>query len=200
MTTTYYGLLKTTHFICLFVTGAQICLALATVCFMLASAKPSYKFGYEVNDPNTRDLKEQQEYKDDYNQLHGYYRTLDSDGLMRTVTYKSHPSTGFEARVERVPYISESIPAMMSSAVSSMHRTDSAVAPGPIIVQPQMPDFNRYNDGRQSASQIEGANAGPYLETKTFSSVVHPSASDVLRGPLQSQPVYDQSPAVITTQ
>lgn len=68
--------------------------------FQMASA--GYNFGYGVNDPSTGDIKDQQETKNG-DQLTGYYRLLDADGLVRTVNYQSHPLTGFTAQVNRDP-------------------------------------------------------------------------------------------------
>lgn len=74
---------------------------LATSCVLMASAKPtSYDFGYGVNDQSTGDVKEQQESKIG-DQVSGHYKTLDADGLTRTVVYKSNPITGFQAHVSR---------------------------------------------------------------------------------------------------
>lgn len=83
-----------------------MCLALAACCcggaFTTVSAS-SYEYGYGVADPVTGDVKEQRETKD-CDQVSGYYKTLDADGMMRTVTYTSHPLTGFQAQVDRQPY------------------------------------------------------------------------------------------------
>ncbi|VVC25149.1 Insect cuticle protein [Cinara cedri] len=225
-------------------TGVQICLVLATSCFLLASAKPSYKFAYGVQDLNTKDLKEQQEYRDDDNQLHGYYKTLDADGLMRTVTYKSHPSTGFEAHVDREPYhmpdnnagntepisryaghedYGESpitptaepsqlpITRPVAWSMSMMHRIDPAAPPiriasfrrAPIVLQQQDPNFIQYGapmyQARQEATPLishgYAANTGGYIETKTASTVIHPSPIATPIGSLQSQYSYGQPSA-----
>lgn len=69
----------------------------------MASAMPSsYNFGYGVNDPMNSDIKDQQETKDG-DQVTGYYRLLDTDGLVRTVSYQAHPVNGFTAQVDRDP-------------------------------------------------------------------------------------------------
>lgn len=168
---------------------------MATGCsLLLASAKPSYKFAYGVHDPNTGDVKEQQEYKDDDNRLHGYYKTLDADGLMRTVTYQSHPSTGFEAHVEREPYSTpDNTPIVVSRSgagydepslitrpaawsVNMVHRIDPAAAPDPstVLQQQQEPDIIPYEAPiyQEPAALMD---AGAYVETKTTSAVIHPS-------------------------
>lgn len=76
---------------------------LAACCTALTTAnKAPYRFGYSVSDPLTGDMKEQEELKD-CDQVAGYYKTLDADGLMRTVVYNSHPLTGFQAQVSREP-------------------------------------------------------------------------------------------------
>lgn len=69
---------------------------------MLQMASAGYNFGYGVKDPSTGDIKDQQETKNG-DQITGYYRLLDADGLVRTVNYQSHPLTGFTAQVSRDP-------------------------------------------------------------------------------------------------
>lgn len=61
-----------------------------------------YDFNYAVNDPLTGDLKDQRETRagDD---VAGFYRTLDADGLVRTVRYQADAVNGFRAEVVREP-------------------------------------------------------------------------------------------------
>lgn len=66
------------------------------------SGMTAYEFGYGVNDPVTGDIKDQREIKNG-DQVTGYYRLLDADGLVRTVRYQSNPLTGFQAHVSRDP-------------------------------------------------------------------------------------------------
>ncbi|XP_015370204.1 PREDICTED: larval/pupal rigid cuticle protein 66-like [Diuraphis noxia] len=87
---------------CIKVTSSALLLAVLMVCCMLQMASAGYNFGYGVNDPSTGDIKDQQETKNG-DQIVGYYRLLDSDGLIRTVNYQSHPLTGFTAQVNRDP-------------------------------------------------------------------------------------------------
>uniref|UniRef100_A0A2S2NJJ8 Cuticle protein n=1 Tax=Schizaphis graminum TaxID=13262 RepID=A0A2S2NJJ8_SCHGA len=87
---------------CIKVTISSLLLAVLMVLCMLQMASAGYNFGYGVNDPSSGDIKDQQETKNG-DQLTGYYRLLDSDGLVRTVNYQSHPSTGFTAQVNRDP-------------------------------------------------------------------------------------------------
>lgn len=85
-----------------FVVIVQIVLVLTTSCVLLVSAnKGTYDYGYGVSDMNTGDVKEQQESRGHDQVVRGYYKTLDSDGLMRTVNYQAHPVTGFQAQVSR---------------------------------------------------------------------------------------------------
>lgn len=75
---------------------------LATGCILLVSAnKGTYNYAYGVNDPNTGDVKEQQESRGHDQVVSGYYKTLDADGLMRTVNYRADPINGFQAQVDR---------------------------------------------------------------------------------------------------
>lgn len=80
-------------------------LAVVAVCALTMGprrASAAYDYAYGVNDPSTGDVKDQQESRDG-DQVTGYYRTLDADGLVRTVSYASNPLTGFQARVTRDP-------------------------------------------------------------------------------------------------
>lgn len=65
-------------------------------------APAHYDFAYAVNEPATGDQKDQHETRDG-DQVSGYYRTLDSDGYLRTVNYKSDAVNGFTAEVVREP-------------------------------------------------------------------------------------------------
>lgn len=86
----------------------------------------SYKFGYGVNDAYTGDVKEQSETKD-CDTVTGYYKTLDADGLMRTVTYLSHPLTGFQADVRREPY------GVPINTVAAPILRGAAIVPAPLL-------------------------------------------------------------------
>lgn len=85
----------------------QVGLALlVTVAFVLQSTSAGtggYNYAYGVNDPYTGDIKDQQETRNG-DQVTGYYRTMDSDGMLRTVNYNAHPKTGFRAVVNRQPF------------------------------------------------------------------------------------------------
>ncbi|XP_050525414.1 cuticle protein 19-like [Daktulosphaira vitifoliae] len=73
---------------------------LVSVCLSLAKPENSF-FKYGVNDPNTGDMKDQHEIRSpDGNSVSGYYRLLEPDGLMRTVTYTADPINGFRADVK----------------------------------------------------------------------------------------------------
>lgn len=61
-----------------------------------------YDFNYAVNDPLTGDLKDQQETRSG-DDVAGFYRTLDADGLVRTVRYQADAVNGFRAEVVREP-------------------------------------------------------------------------------------------------
>ncbi|XP_025416201.1 larval cuticle protein A2B-like [Sipha flava] len=85
-------------------TVALLCAALA--CATYAAEEPSapaqYDFTYAVNDPSTGDQKDQQETRNG-DDVTGYYRTLDSDGYVRTVKYRADAVNGFTAEVIREP-------------------------------------------------------------------------------------------------
>ncbi|KAJ8945690.1 hypothetical protein NQ318_012409 [Aromia moschata] len=67
---------------------------------MIGKDNAHYKFEYGVNDPNTQDVKSQQEQRDGH-QVMGTYMLREPDGTTRVVRYKSGPNTGFEAVVEK---------------------------------------------------------------------------------------------------
>ena len=75
-------------------------------CMAYAAEQPSapaqYDFAYAVNDPTTGDQKDQQESRNG-DDVVGYYRTVDADGYLRTVKYKSDAVNGFTAEVVREP-------------------------------------------------------------------------------------------------
>lgn len=81
--------------------AAFVCLAHSAV-IDEPSAPAQYDFSYAVNDPTTGDQKDQQESRNG-DDVTGYYRTLDSDGFLRTVRYKSDAVNGFTAEVVREP-------------------------------------------------------------------------------------------------
>ncbi|XP_050525398.1 pupal cuticle protein Edg-84A-like [Daktulosphaira vitifoliae] len=87
----------------------------AFVCMTFADdlAKPTdYKFSYGVSNPASGDHKDQAEVKNgDF--VTGFYRTLDADGLIRTVNYHVDPLHGFNADVVRAP-ASDVVPVVKS--------------------------------------------------------------------------------------
>jgi len=87
-------------------TVGLLCTAFACAVAYAAEEEPSapaqYAFAYAVNDPTTGDQKDQQETRNG-DDVSGYYRTLDADGSLRTVKYKSDAVNGFTAEVVREP-------------------------------------------------------------------------------------------------
>lgn len=102
-------------------------LCVTFACLAYADEEPSapaqYEFSYAVNEPSTGDQKDQQETRngDDVN---GYYRTLDPDGYLRTVKYKSDAVSGFTAEVTREP---------VNGAVPTVAKAVPKPAPVPVI-------------------------------------------------------------------
>ncbi|XP_025199664.1 cuticle protein 19.8-like [Melanaphis sacchari] len=90
--------LKTVSFLCV---AFAACLAHAAA-IDEPSAPAQYDFSYAVNDPTTGDQKDQQETRNG-DDVTGYYRTVDSDGFLRTVRYKADAVNGFTAEVVREP-------------------------------------------------------------------------------------------------
>lgn len=111
---------------------------------MLQMTSAGYNFGYGVNDPATGDIKDQQETKNG-DQLTGYYRLLDSDGLVRTVNYQSHPLTGFTAQVNRDPIGMEGQAKYRSAEAAALARTSwPSNLRTPLVPSIQ---YLRYDDG-----------------------------------------------------
>ncbi|XP_017478776.1 PREDICTED: larval cuticle protein A2B-like [Rhagoletis zephyria] len=65
---------------------------------------PQYKFSYAVDDKLTGDSKTQVEERDG-DVVRGEYSLIDSDGYKRTVQYTSDPVNGFNAVVNREPFV-----------------------------------------------------------------------------------------------
>lgn len=117
-----------------------------------------YDFSYAVNDPETGDQKDQQETRNG-DDVTGYYRTLDADGYLRTVKYKSDAVNGFTAEVvrEQVSGAVVPTPAAKVAKVTSIVKTVSPVitpiarptvvpyaAPVPSYYQPAIPYQYQY--------------------------------------------------------
>lgn len=80
----------------------QVLLLVAAVVCTVRCETLGSSFAYSVSDPTTGDHKDQQEIRAG-DAVSGYYRTLDPDGLMRTVNYRADPLNGFNAEVDRSP-------------------------------------------------------------------------------------------------
>lgn len=85
-------------------------------------APANYEFSYEVNEPSTGDVKNQQESAKN-GAISGVYSLNDADGFKRTVKYTADDVNGFRADVQRTPL---------------------ANAPGPIIIKKiiAVPSYN----------------------------------------------------------
>lgn len=92
------------------------------------SAPAQYQFGYAVNDPTTGDQKDQQETRNG-DDVTGYYRTVDADGYLRTVRYRSDAVNGFTAQVVREP-----VPGVAAPAQKAVVPAPSAPAPAVVRV------------------------------------------------------------------
>ncbi|VVC35899.1 Insect cuticle protein [Cinara cedri] len=121
-------------------TVGLLCVVFA--CLARAAEEPSapaqYEFAYAVNDPTTGDQKDQQESRNGDDVI-GYYRTLDADGFVRTVKYKSDAVNGFTAEVVREPVNGAAVPApAVVKAVPkpvAVPAVAPVVAPAPVIVR-----------------------------------------------------------------
>lgn len=92
------------------------------------SAPAQYQFAYAVNDPTTGDQKDQQETRNG-DDVAGYYRTVDPDGYLRTVRYRSDAVNGFTAQVVREP-VPGAVAAPAQKAV-----VPAPSAPAPVVVR-----------------------------------------------------------------
>ncbi|XP_059471657.1 cuticle protein 19-like [Neocloeon triangulifer] len=63
-------------------------------------SRPSYSFGYGVNDPHTGDQKNQWEIRDG-DVVKGEYSLVEPDGSVRTVSYTADAINGFNAVVKK---------------------------------------------------------------------------------------------------
>nr|NP_524247.1 Ecdysone-dependent gene 84A [Drosophila melanogaster]P27780.1 RecName: Full=Pupal cuticle protein Edg-84A; Flags: Precursor [Drosophila melanogaster]AAA28501.1 cuticle protein [Drosophila melanogaster]AAD19810.1 pupal-cuticle-protein [Drosophila melanogaster]AAF54097.2 Ecdysone-dependent gene 84A [Drosophila melanogaster] len=69
---------------------------------------PQYSFNYDVQDPETGDVKSQSESRDG-DVVHGQYSVNDADGYRRTVDYTADDVRGFNAVVRREPLSSAAV-------------------------------------------------------------------------------------------
>ncbi|KAL7739533.1 hypothetical protein ACLKA6_012675 [Drosophila palustris] len=75
----------------------------------------TYSFNYAVNDESTGDIKDHSETRDGY-VVRGSYSLIDPDGFKRTVTYTADNIHGFNAVVNRVPYVLKNLAVVAPSA------------------------------------------------------------------------------------
>jgi len=135
---------QTVSFLCL----AFACLAHAAV-LSEPSAPAQYDFSYAVNDPTTGDQKDQQETRNG-DDVTGYYRTVDSDGFLRTVRYKADAVNGFTAEVVREPVSGAALPVVAKAATvikpAVVPVIAPAVTPTPYVpyVAPVAPYYSGY--------------------------------------------------------
>lgn len=144
--------------------GLLLCAIFA--CLVHANDPSQYEFGYAVNDPITGDQKDQRETKNGDN-VSGYYRTLDSDGLLRTVKYKADDVNGFTAEVVREPVPGAAIKAAVPQQVTRAHAAPApaALVSAPYYLGPSWYGYNNrpsYSYGYQPYSAYNGYQAYPY--------------------------------------
>ena len=116
-------------------TVGLLCAAFACAVAYAAEEEPSapaqYDFAYAVNDPTTGDQKDQQETRNG-DDVSGYYRTLDADGSLRTVKYKSDAVNGFTAEVVREP-VAGAVAAPVRAAPAAVVVPKVAVKPAAVV-------------------------------------------------------------------
>ncbi|XP_045471978.1 cuticle protein-like [Harmonia axyridis] len=67
------------------------------------TAKPDYSFSYGVQDPVSGNSQIHEQSRDG-SAVHGEYRVLQSDGIVRIVRYIADSENGFQATVEYEPH------------------------------------------------------------------------------------------------
>ncbi|XP_077296030.1 larval cuticle protein A2B-like [Arctopsyche grandis] len=72
-------------------------------------ANPHYNFAYDVHDPTTGDIKNQQETRTG-DVVQGQYSLIEPDGSRRTVHYAADPVNGFNAVVNKNPAAAVVVP------------------------------------------------------------------------------------------
>lgn len=156
-----------------------------------------YKLAYAVNDPLTGDVKEQQEAKD-CDGVTGYYKTLDTDGMMRTVNYRAHPLTGFNADVVREPV---GMPIVNPSPILRA----AEIEPARIMAAPMLETRIAAETPVVAAAAAAAPlwRSEPLVETKQASAVVHPAPvlrAELAAAPIAAAPIWRSQPLVETKQ
>jgi hypothetical protein len=114
-----------------------------------------YKFSYDVNAPETNDVKSQSEsLKDGYTV--GQYSLIDADGMRRTVDYTADDINGFQATVRREP-VKNNYPSYSAPQYSAPQYTSSKYT----ATQNSAPQYQRptykmpaYNAPKYEASVV----------------------------------------------
>ncbi|KAL4712946.1 hypothetical protein ACJJTC_012016 [Scirpophaga incertulas] len=98
---------------------------------------PNYTFAYDVNDPNTGDVKNQHESRRGDIVL-GQYQLVQPDGVLRTVEYRADDHRGFQATVnnEARPTVA---PALLEPSEEPAREPNLSVHPSPVHVNQPWP-------------------------------------------------------------
>ncbi|EDW28427.1 GL18957 [Drosophila persimilis] len=135
---------------------------------------PRYDFSYGVHDSVTGDIKSQVETRDGGNVV-GSYSVLDADGYKRTVSYTADDINGFNAVVQREPFVAArsapvvSLPAPIYYPQQTQIHQQQLFAPqqvvaeqhGEVVEAPAQPELEPtpvdYTDGQDQQQQQQQA-------------------------------------------
>lgn len=134
-------------------------------------AEPArYQFEYHVNNPDTGDIKSQNEVREG-DIVHGHYGLVEPDGSVRTVEYTADDQNGFRAVVHRSggSAATNELPKALLPAEAPSD-LESATASSEAPLQPESQDLNQLQSELSSTQK-------PQEITKTIVAVTPKSSS-----------------------
>lgn len=96
-------------------------------------SNPQYSFTYDVHDPHTGDIKNQQETRNG-DVVQGQYSLIEPDGSRRTVDYTADDINGFNAVVKKDPAAVVTTGAVVSPTPSVSAHSSNIVSHAPAII------------------------------------------------------------------
>lgn len=147
-----------------------------------------YDFSYSVHDPNTGDIKQQQELRSGGN-VQGSYSLVDADGLHRIVDYTADDVNGFQATVRREPIHA---PLPLSPAPIVRH----VAASSPLVRYAASPAiYSHHGTPASTARIVSSASPAVYTQTSTGPVVFASPAGPAVYASHYSAPaVYASAP------
>ncbi|XP_022222584.2 uncharacterized protein LOC111074188 [Drosophila obscura] len=157
--------------------------AVASVKQVEVESAPRYDFSYGVQDSLTGDIKSHQETRDGGNVV-GSYSVLDADGFKRTVTYTADDINGFNAVVQREPFVASraapvvSLPAPIYYPQQTQIHQQQLFAPqqveeqGEVVEAPTQPEVDPtpvdYTEGEDQQQQQQQQLQQDYPQDQQF--------------------------------